>query len=587
MHTKLKPLLSLPSLGEVFRLSGLIALAMSVSQAGIAAEQAGSGNDRLPVDPGRVQEVSSILISDAPDEDGAQTSSDEDDANTADAGLGQGILGSDGDLVSSDSPWAQVDTADQYVVGIGPNDLVGNTVLNSGPVDFADPASVGTYMNSAKGVWTAPAQGGLPGVVSVLEGYGYDFEDIWGNLIETPEYKFIDPHQGYPSGRIHPYTLTNLHIAIAAGLTGKGQLIAINDWGFHPDHPDLAGKEYSCYSPSMHWNPFSCSSGNGEYHGTAVSVIAGGSFDGDGALGVAWDAEFLFLDHVYPSIAFADLVSQIAYARDQEAVVINNSWGFKGNEFNDPLVAKASLAGIASAYESFQDVGVVVFARSNARQLGPDHPRSQYLSDLPDLFPELQDAWISAINAKFHESSVDGSLYMLERQSSACGKSAAWCLVGSGDAMAANSWGDYTNYLTGSSFVAPQISGAIALLAEAFPDLSPAEWTARLLASANNSWFADSGSTVVNEAGELLYDPSMLAERCWNNNAVCHTYSTEWGTRRHGHAGRLVTNWWLEPVDRRNNPVWRRDCAEQRHNRDLIVHDAGLGRCTGHAHCLV
>ena len=33
------------------------------------------------------------------------------------------------------------------------------------------------------------------------------------------------------------------------------------------------------------------------------------------------------------------------------------------------------------------------------------------------------------------------------------------------------------------------VSGAVAIMAEAFPNLSPSEWTQRLFATANNSWF--------------------------------------------------------------------------------------------------
>ena len=45
----------------------------------------------------------------------------------------------------------------------------------------------------------------------------------------------------------------------------------------------------------------------------------------------------------------------------------------------------------------------------------------------------------------------------------------------------------------GTSFAAPQVSGAIALLAEAFPGLSAQELRARVLASADNSFFSHAG----------------------------------------------------------------------------------------------
>ena len=45
----------------------------------------------------------------------------------------------------------------------------------------------------------------------------------------------------------------------------------------------------------------------------------------------------------------------------------------------------------------------------------------------------------------------------------------------------------YWTNVSGTSFAAPQVSGAIALLAQAFPNDTPQTWRDRLLASADNS----------------------------------------------------------------------------------------------------
>lgn len=52
-------------------------------------------------------------------------------------------------------------------------------------------------------------------------------------------------------------------------------------------------------------------------------------------------------------------------------------------------------------------------------------------------------------------------------------------------------------------------------MAEAFPDMTPSEWAQRLLASADNSWFANQGIPI---AGTVNY-----------GNGVSHAFSTEWG----------------------------------------------------------
>ena len=47
--------------------------------------------------------------------------------------------------------------------------------------------------------------------------------------------------------------------------------------------------------------------------------------------------------------------------------------------------------------------------------------------------------------------------------------------------------GQYWPNQIGTSYMAPQVSAAVAILAEAFPNMTPEQWTDRLLASANNS----------------------------------------------------------------------------------------------------
>jgi hypothetical protein len=68
---------------------------------------------------------------------------------------------------------------------------------------------------------------------------------------------------------------------------------------------------------------------------------------------------------------------------------------------------------------------------------------------------------------------------------------------------------------TGSSFAAPQVAGALALLAEAFPGLTPHQLRARLLASADNSFtgFVQAGTV------DLLDGPGVFE----------HAYSVEYG----------------------------------------------------------
>ena len=114
---------------------------------------------------------------------------------------------------------------------------------------------------------------------------------------------------------------------------------------------------------------------------------------------------------------------------------------------------------------------------------------------LPYLLPSLRDAWIQVVNV-LNYGTDNGKKQMW---SAPCGQSAEWCV--SGDAVHIPTVGQtdwpngrpdiyyYEGY--GTSFAAPQVSGAVAIMAEAFPSLSPSEWAQRLFATANNSWFSN------------------------------------------------------------------------------------------------
>jgi hypothetical protein len=79
--------------------------------------------------------------------------------------------------------------------------------------------------------------------------------------------------------------------------------------------------------------------------------------------------------------------------------------------------------------------------------------------------------------------------------SAGCLDAARWCLTADGGWVAARAHGDAAyGFGTGSSFAAPQVAGALALLAEAFPDLTPHQLRLRLLASADNGFFPHDGA---------------------------------------------------------------------------------------------
>lgn len=297
----------------------------------------------------------------------------------------------------------------------------------------------------------------------------------------------------------HPYLLTKVHNARSTGVSGNGQIIAVFDDGFLSTHEEFNGKNiYQLTGSNI--SPLS-----GSNHGTHVASIAAGNQGTGDIMGVAPNAD-LYLHSAF-RYGIDTLATATLDAKAYGAVVQNNSWGWDYSITD----AQAEMSGGASAAQamhnlvgggtsnwqdyinalnSFQTDGVIVFANSNTNLGDVD-----IIAGLPLLVPSLDEAWISVSEAAF---SVDSNHNITGARllSTPCGQAAEFCLVGDGQTLgASDNANDAYESGYGTSYTAPQISGAVALLAEAFPTLQPGEWRDRLLASATNTFFTVDGTT--------------------------------------------------------------------------------------------
>jgi subtilase-type serine protease len=298
--------------------------------------------------------------------------------------------------------------------------------------------------------------------------------------------------------------------ARAVGLTGAGQVIAVVDSGFRQTHETFAGKSNSSTgSPEV------------DSHGTMVASVAAGN--SSTMVGVAPGANLIFSDWGDDSIL--DLAAAADAARTRGAVAQNNSWGWvDGTGLGQPI-NQASYDAIfdspsgqtwLTALRNYTigtgawQGGVVVFAISNN-----DENSAGLMDALPVLVPELEPGWIAVGNAVpiFDDNGVSG---LGRLQSSPCYQAAAWCILADGYWVGASAASN-TSYQenSGSSFAAPQVSGALAVLAEAFPSLTPHQLRARLLASADNTFTGFSANGTV----DLLEGTGVFN----------HDYSTTYG----------------------------------------------------------
>ena len=276
-----------------------------------------------------------------------------------------------------------------------------------------------------------------------------------------------------------PIEGVGVHYAHAAGLTGAGQTIAISDAGFLTTHEVFADK-----SVTVSGTPLI------DDHGTFVASVAAGH--SSNMVGVAPGAA-LILGSYSGTTSLTDVVD---LARRSGAVAVNNSWIFAGLEANpvdyNILFAFTDGAAYLAALKSYRaSGGVVVWAAPNdvtAAGVG-------LMAALPVLEPDLETGWLAVVNGLPTLSGDD--VVAARRLSAACLEAAAWCLAADGTWIGALASGvaDY-DVGTGTSYAAPVVSGALALLGEAFPDLTPQQLRVRLLASSDNSFvgFTKSGS---------------------------------------------------------------------------------------------
>ena len=379
----------------------------------------------------------------------------------------------------------------------------------------------------------------------------------------STEYTNIEFFNSGKASEDSPYETINLAEALGYNDYGAGQEIAIVDSGYTASgcnngalHDEFSGKTTASYGT------ITCAGfTSGTYHGTSVASIAAGVKDGAGIMGVASGANLRVSDYSNISGA-ASQANHWANLTDNAAgnsIVQNNSWGYDDSQtlnaaqnayhsnshwaINDyvsymnsnSLSASQTLAAHASldndnngandigysntatqwdAYvtslNTFQNDGVIVFALSN----NSNYDDADVSAALPELYPQLKEAWITTANVDKTGSS-GGYTYTL--QSAPCGSTAEYCLSGDGTnitvaANANNTDTDLYSNATGTSFVAPQVSGAIAILANHFPNHTPEKLVDRLLASAENDW------ATFGVDGTVTF-----------GNGVVHGYSTDYG----------------------------------------------------------
>lgn len=283
------------------------------------------------------------------------------------------------------------------------------------------------------------------------------------------------------------------HKAYDQGITGAGVTIAVLDTGVNYLHPELF--------PQMAVGGFDFYDGEFDYmdyngHGTLVAGIIAAKKDDYGIHGVAYNSKILpiKISNDDASDYSIDALNWGLYHAIQEGAPVVNFSGSIGQEDGFIIDDYTADAGLALAYTALGGT-IVVASAGNTSAPNPIFPAL-----LPYLKPENHDSGVYSFSTDLSASpdTLDFSYSegliiavaaadpngVISDFSNHCGVAAPWCITAPGEDIITTFWYDTYIRANGTSLSAPFVTGAIALLKEAFPNLTNRQLVELLLSTA-------------------------------------------------------------------------------------------------------
>lgn len=334
--------------------------------------------------------------------------------------------------------------------------------------------------------------------------------------------------------------------AYALGYYGQGVKVGMMDSGFLKDHVELTGDRWHAVQASGEYTHDGerypqygypdKNADTGEYHagdhfdvdgyynpefndnhGTGCVGVMAGNRNGTGMHGVAWGSEIYsantggtddsnygpFPDYGFFKAGYDALVNS-------GVKIINNSFGtnLKQVDENGNILdyyhsgpelttvndieyeyflfhqnyPEGEKSFVDAAWESVKGKDVIqVFTNGNNDRANPYH-RALY----PYFHPEAEKQWIAIAGLRQNDQTSDPDNYKLEANFNEAGFAKYWTLTGPGqNGYTSNISGGYGSY-SGTSMAAPFVSGAFAVLASRYQNMSAVQVREVLLTTANH-----------------------------------------------------------------------------------------------------
>ncbi len=315
------------------------------------------------------------------------------------------------------------------------------------------------------------------------------------------------------------YSLTTMDAASAyqRGYTGSGIQVAVLDTGLDVGHPEFAGRViagngYDFVGTGSAGQP---AASNLNSHGTEVAGVIAANRNFIGMHGVAYDATLVPL-RVFDASggAIASFESAINYARTStQARILNGSYGPDDAWHNnfEPLgyqgIVTTPEIAEADAYKAYVAAGgILVFPAGNARLIAPNLASNPTGPGFLPFIRPANSAIVGAVNGAYRDDTgsimATADYSALQPQtivvagvdrnnnistfSNLCGVAKEWCMVAPDENIYTTTLGGVYTTVSGTSFAAPQVAGAIAILKQEFPNLTAAQIVSRLLNTATD-----------------------------------------------------------------------------------------------------
>ncbi|MEM0905755.1 MAG: S8 family serine peptidase [Pseudomonadota bacterium] len=254
--------------------------------------------------------------------------------------------------------------------------------------------------------------------------------------------------------------------------SGAGVTVAVHDEMVNFNHPDLKENYDSSidYDLNKRATKLDYPFGTDASHGTAVAGVIGAANNGFGTIGIAYEARLTSLAFSYESENVIDeVLTGISRAKNYD--IVNNSWSFvkafTDRNFGDSLIEPVT--------EGRDGLGtIMVFSASNQRSAVSsnylDFQNSPYAVAVGAVDKEGDAASFSSIGTNVLVSTAGVNIKTTTRDDNYSG-------------------------VDGTSFAAPMVSGVVALMLEANPDLGYRDVQEILAYSSKISELGDRGHT--------------------------------------------------------------------------------------------